>query len=303
MYRCVGRYTPRMPLFKLTDFLGKKAPMIDIVDVGAMWLQGEDREYARLLKAGVARVVGFEPVQAECDKLNKMGLRNAKFLPYFIGDGTERTFHLTNQSMTSSLYEPQVEILKRFSMLLEQTTVVETSKVQTKRLDEIPEVTGCHFLKIDVQGAELDCFRGGEKLVENALVIQAEANFVPFYRGQPLFSDIDVYLRSKGYFLHAMYGPVGRSFNPVVVNNNPYESIRQVLWADFVYIKDFLKFGELPSDDLLRIALLAHDVFGSYDLAALALQHLELRDNKGLWQAYMSRLLGTPNVPAPPPIT
>lgn len=289
-----------MPLFKLTDMLGKRAPMIDIVDVGAMWLKGEDREYSKLLKAGVANVVGFEPVQAECDKLNKMGMRNAKFLPYFIGDGTEQTFHLCKESMTSSLYEPQTEILKHFNTLAEITSVVEKSKVQTKRLDDIPEIKGCHFLKIDVQGAELDCFKGGEKLLQNALVVQAEANFVPFYRGQPLFSDVDAHLRSRGYFLHTLFGPLGRCFSPMVVNGNPNENIRQVLWADFVYIKDFLKFGELPTDDLLRIAILANDVFGSYDLAAFAIQHVDLREKNGLWQIYMSRLLGTPSPTVPP---
>ncbi len=289
-----------MPSFKLIDMLGKRTPMIDIVDIGAMWLPGEDREYTRLLKAGVARVIGFEPVQAECDKLNRMGMKNASFLPYFIGDGTERTFYLTRQSMTSSLYEPQTEILKRFNQLPDQMAVVETSTVQTKRLDDIPEVKGCHFLKIDVQGAELDCFKGGESIVSQALVIQAEANFVPLYRGQPLFADVDQYLRGKGFFLHTMTGPMGRCFAPMVVNNDLSVGIRQALWADFVYVRDFMRFAELPSDDLIRIAVLSHELYNSLDLAALALQHVELREKNGLWQAYMSRLLGKPSAPAPP---
>ena len=67
--------------FSLIEMLGSKLPMIDVVDVGAMWMGAESVGYMPLLKAGVARVVGFEPNQAECDRLNELKMPNNRYLP------------------------------------------------------------------------------------------------------------------------------------------------------------------------------------------------------------------------------
>ena len=73
--------------FSLAQSLGKTCPTIDVIDVGAMALDAEP-EYAPILAKAPCRVVGFEPVQAECDKLNAAGHATRVFLPYFIGDMT-----------------------------------------------------------------------------------------------------------------------------------------------------------------------------------------------------------------------
>src|SRR5436853_561180 len=126
--------------------LGRACPRIDIVDVGAMWLNTEELSYRRLLK-GDAHVVGFEPAQAECDKLNAMRMKNHRYLPYFIGDGAERTFHQCNRVQTCSLYEPNTPLVSRFSDLEDIMIPAGTSRVQTRRLDDVPEVTSVDFLK------------------------------------------------------------------------------------------------------------------------------------------------------------
>jgi len=296
----VGVDGPPMNHFTLPDMLGRSAPDLDIVDVGAMWLGADDCPYLSMLKSGKARLVGFEPVQSECDKLNRLALKGARFLPYFIGDGTERTFHLCSSSMTSSLFEPNTALLKRFNGLEYLHQVVKTERVQTKRLDDISEITSCHFLKLDVQGAELDVFRGAEKLLAGTLVIQAEVNFVSMYKGQPLFGEVDCYLRSKGFVPHALLGPQGRTFFPLVVNNDTGAKIHQAMWADMIYVRDFMRFDELSADDLLRLAIIVHEVCHSYDLAAHAIQHAHYKGKTGLWQAYMTRLLGKVTGEVPP---
>ena len=94
-------------MFSIIEMLGRNCPMIDVVDVGAMAVPGSGGPtYRGLMREHVARVVGFEPVEAECAKLNRLGFKGHRYLPYFIGDGSERTFHLTNDTMTSSLYKP-----------------------------------------------------------------------------------------------------------------------------------------------------------------------------------------------------
>lgn len=287
-------------MFSLIQMLGRSAPIIDVVDVGAMWLGAAEVAYRGLLKPGLCRVVGFEPVQAECDKLNAMNMAGQRYLPYFIGDGSERTFVLTNASMTASLYEPNTRLIRRFNQLESVMQPVQRSPVKTTRLDDVGEITACDFLKIDVQGADLDVLKGAERLLEGVLFVHCEANFLPLYEGCPLFADLDAHLRSKGFFFHTFGSIQGRAFKPLVPDGDVNRPVRQMLWADAVWVRSFLDFSSLSPEALLKLAVIAHEAYGSVDLAGLALQHREAKQPEGLWSAYMGRLLGGQAPKAPP---
>src|SRR5262249_1968558 len=153
--------------------------------------------------------------QSECDKLSALKLRNQTFLPYFIGDGSERTFYLCAHSMTSSLYEPNMPLLSKFNQVDDLTRPVSQTRVQTKRLDDIPEIKNIDFLKVDVQGADLDVLRGAERHLKTCVAVFTEVEFIPMYKDQPLFADIDTYMRSQGFLLHSLAGPAGRALKPI----------------------------------------------------------------------------------------
>jgi FkbM family methyltransferase len=55
------------------------------------------------------------------------------------------------------------------------------------------------LLWIDVQGAELMLFRGAEETLRNVRVIHVELSFRPLYHGQPLYWEVDRYLRARGF--------------------------------------------------------------------------------------------------------
>lgn len=285
--------------FSLIDMLGRACPRIDIVDVGAMWLDHEALPYHNLLKADT-HVVGFEPDRAECDKLNLMKRRNQRFLPYFIGDGAVRTFHACNRTETGSLYEPDLPLVSRFHDLAEIMTLAGTSPVQTRRLDDLPDVAGMDYLKVDVQGAELDVLKGAVSRLKTCLVVHAEVEFVPIYKDQPLFADVDAFLRSHGFLVHSL-GPMmySRTFKPFIPGG-PAPISPQLLWTDAVFVKSFMRFAELSPDQLLKLAVILHDQYNACDLAALALQHHEAKTGKGLWKIYTTRLNRGVTPTAPP---
>ncbi|MEY3110197.1 MAG: 2-O-methyltransferase NoeI [Verrucomicrobiota bacterium] len=261
---------------------------IQVIDVGAMDLGGEI--YDPLVKAGIASVLGFECVQAECDKLNAMARESRAYLPYAIGDGTVRAFHECNFPMTSSLLEPNSGLLDRFQNLENLTQVVKKHTFATKRLDDIAEITGVDFLKLDVQGAELDVMNGGDRVLAEALVVHTEVEFVEMYKGQPLFAEVDQRLRRSGFVFHKFAGVAGRTFKPMVVNNDVNHCLSQMLWADAVYVKDFMALDRLPAEKLLRLAAILHMVYGSFDLAMQALLAYDRQYSSALAPAYLHRL-------------
>jgi FkbM family methyltransferase len=244
------------------------------------------------LKQGKGSVIGFEPVQAECDKLNAMKRERHTFLPYFIGDGSDGTFHLNSAAMTSSLFETNHELVDLFNNLGELMQTKQRSSEKTTRLDDLPECRDADYLKIDVQGAELAVLRGGAEVLKHAVVVEAEAEFVPLYKGQPLFGDVDAFLRSQGFLLHSLRGVQGRTYKPLVLQNDVNRMLNQALWTDGVWVKDFTKLRSLTTEQILKLAVIVNDVYGSLDLAAFALQYHDERTGGGLWEGVMKQVLG-----------
>jgi protein O-GlcNAc transferase len=269
-------------------------PRLKIVDIGAM-SRGEDSDpYAPLLRALNCEVVGFEPLEDECEKLNRAAGENRSYLPLVIGDGSEQTFYECSAPMTSSLFEPDTALLDMFQNLEELVRVVATRRVQTRRLDDIPQARGVDFLKVDVQGAELMVFQGAQETLRDVLVIQTEAEFVPLYKGQPLFADVDAFLRSQGFVLHKLPFLAGRTFKPLMLVENPYAAISQILWCDAVYVRDFMAFHRLAPGRLLKLAAILHENYASHDLAAVALQAYDRQTGGDLQQRYLQRMVKSP---------
>lgn len=277
--------------FSLLELI-EGVPTINILDVGAMSLGAGTEPYAPLVRANKARIVGFEPDAAECEKLNHQFGDTHRFHPHFIGDGGPATFYETNAAMTGSLFRPNKDLVEKFQNLHEVMTLKAEHAVETRRLDDIPEIGDVDFLKIDVQGSELAVFEGGETLLANVTLIQTEVEFLALYEGQPLFAEVDQFLRARGFQFHTFLGFGSRCFKPVIVNDDVNVGIRQYLWADAVYVRDFLGFGALAGDKLLKLAVLVHDIFKSVDLCLYILNELDGRQGGALAQAYMRKLAG-----------
>ena len=264
---------------------------IDIVDIGARFI-GDER-YAPIRDHGAARIVGFEPDDEQLEIL-KEKYPDQIFLPYFVADGGERDFYICHYGGCSSLYEPDPEIIDNFTGISTSQgsnfEVVETAKVATKRLDDITEISGCDYLKIDVQGAELDVLKGAKERLKECLVVELEVEFVPIYKNQPLFAEIDLFLRQAGFYLHRLMDVSGRAYRPFLASGNISKPVSQLLWADAVFIRRFTDFGDLAPEQHLKMAALTHELYGSVDLSARALAHYDARANTPLQDLYLKEI-------------
>lgn len=264
--------------------------LINIVDIGALSLGPGTDPYDTLLKATSTRVTGFEPVQEECEKLNRMHGNNRRYLPYVIGNGGPGVFHLCNDPVTSSLYPPYTELLDKFQNIENLTQVVKEIPVQTRRLDDIAEIGDVDFLKVDVQGAEVDVFSGASRTLRNVVAIHTEVQFVPLYRGVPLFSEVDIALRKHGFLLHRFASIGGRCFKPMFRNNDINTPGSQLLWGDAVYLPNFMDLNGYTPEKLLKLAVILHTVYQSVDTCAFVLREHQNRTGSGLADRYILHL-------------
>jgi FkbM family methyltransferase len=275
------------------DFL-PTLPTIKVVDVGALWLGDGVAPYSALLAGGLATVVGFEPILEECENLNRRFGPPHRFLPYAIGDGTRRRLHVCNQSMTSSLYQPTPPLLAAFDDLEEIVRVVREVAVDTRRLDDIPEAGDGDYLKLDVQGAELDVIRGAPRLLARALVVHTEVEFVPLYRDQPLFADVDIALRGAGYGLFALEEIQTRAYRPFRSASPPPGRFRPALWTDAVYVRHLFDLDRLDTESLARLFVILDVAYGTLDLGARVLERLDARTGRAAADRYREQALATP---------
>ena len=127
------------------------------------------------------------------------------------------------------------------------------------------------YLKIDIQGGELMVFENATRKLSDCLVVHTEAMFVPMYLDQPLYSDQAALLRRFGLVTHKFFELVGHVLKPFLAQGDGHAPLSQIFWADVVFVKDFTRFDELQPGQLLKLAAILHDVYGSIDVAHLAL--------------------------------
>ena len=281
----------------MTLLFERDRPVIGVLDIGAVQVGKSPQAYEALVSAGLARVVGFEPDEVGCQHLNEKYGPPHRFFPHFIGDGTAATFYETNWGPTGSLFKPNAALLDKFQLLHEVMTLQKEHPVQTRRLDDIDELGDIDFVKIDVQGGELAAFRGGPRVLRDAVLVQTEVEFVPLYEGQPLFADLDTFLRGSGYQFHTFTATGTRCFKPLVVNGDATTGLKQLLWSDAIYVKDWLNFGALPVAKLKKLAVLLHEVVKSPDLCHFTLDAVDAREGTTYAARYLQAITGA--APAP----
>jgi FkbM family methyltransferase len=267
-------------------------PLMPAVDIGAMLLEGDVDPLMRLNKLGRLNVIGFEPQPAECEKLNALVLPGRRYLPYAVANGRRRSFYVTNTGMTSSLLRPNLKFAQLFNNLAELMQVVATPLVDTVRLDDVVEIRaqGCDLLKLDTQGSEAEILAHASETLKRCLIIQTEVEFVPLYEDQPLFADVDQLLRGHGFMFHRFLGMSGRTYKPLMLNDDPNAALSQMMWSDAVYVPDLARLDRLEPAALVKLAALLHEIYRSYDLCHAVLAAHDRRQGTSYAQRYFERL-------------
>lgn len=251
----------------------RKLPL-GFVDIGA---RGGVHDVAEPL-AGVTAVLGFEADVAECDRLTaKVSARSPWFKiciePTAIaGKSGNAPFNVLAREVNSSLLTPSAAMAGRYSIAgfdLKKTVVLPTST-----LDDI--LFGPHgneeslgeFMKLDAQGAELDILRGSmQTLMKRSVALIVEVEFCALYEEQPLFSEVELFLRAQGFTFFgfkSMSHRAGQMRNLLSRRGPAWQE--RLFHADAIFFKDPLSGANLTQRGghaLFSSALL----LGYYDFA------------------------------------
>lgn len=237
--------------------LEKEHPLV-IVDVGASG--GVDKGWETL--PANARILAFEPDEAECRRLTEAvsasGERRVEYIPQALGDlSGRRPFYLTASPYCASTFRPLEELASRFDglsgMLIEQ--VIEVDLTTLDEWCDARDITTVDYIKLDTQGSELDIIRGGRDVLSSSLVIETEVEFNPLYLDQPLFGQIDAYLRAVGFTFWGFENmhfcsPRGSDLGPIRLAHRgsgiAFPARRpggQLMWAQAFFVRDELLTG------------------------------------------------------------
>ncbi len=178
-----------------------------------------------------SQVHAFEPI-AESRQVCENNLRNqsatvhAQALSATTGNVT---MHINAEKMACSALPAGAEA-DRFSsaMKLEACRVV-----PSVRLDDWAACHGIEridILKLDLQGYELEALRGAEKLLAKGIAcIYLEVNFTAAYEGAPTLTDLDLFLRQRGYRIHNFY------------NQHSWTRDGQLSGGDVLFVRNAIK--------------------------------------------------------------
>ena len=255
----------------------KPTRLTEIVHIGANPVDGEPPYRPMLAAKNLCRVTGFEPQKDALDALLKKKGQNERYLAYAIGNGTQQTLNICQVSGMTSLLRPDKNMLQTFGIFAEFGKVKEQLAITTRTLDSIEEIEHLDYLKIDIQGGEMDVFKYGRKKLAHTVAIQTEISFMPLYENQPTFAEIDAELRIQGFVPHCFAAIKNWIISPMVVNNNPTHPLNQLLEADMVYVRDFTKPDSMTDEQLKHLALVSHVCYKSFDLTMRCVQLLEQR--------------------------
>jgi len=172
---------------------------IDLVlDVGA-----STGNYGWTIRSGgyEGRICSFEPLRAAFARLEKLAAQDPDWSCLRLALGAqpgEAEINIAANSDSSSL----LEMGERHARSDPRSVYVGREGIELSTVDEIwDRVVGdgeAVFLKLDVQGFELEALRGAVRSLPQIAGVQAELSLVPLYERAPNWTEVIAYLQERG---------------------------------------------------------------------------------------------------------
>src|SRR5207244_7936744 len=148
-------------------------------------------------------VIGFEPDEREFTKL-KNSERHRWFQVALYGSEGVFDLNVTRYQTGTSLLEPNLELIQKLNMPLSDFDILRKVPLRGRTLDALCREYSLvpHVIKLDTQGTQIDILRADERRRRRAIfAVEAEVEFLPFFKNQGLFTSLHNYLTDFGFQL------------------------------------------------------------------------------------------------------
>ncbi|GJD64276.1 hypothetical protein MPEAHAMD_4457 [Methylobacterium frigidaeris] len=174
-----------------------KLPPLRLLDVGALF--GLQPRWEMLRKLGIVTPILCEPDRVEAARLRKAYL-GATVLECALGaEEGSATLHVARDPGKSSLLRPNLESIGRFEEIA-AWQIIKEFQVPVRPLDDVLDrLEKPDFIKIDVQGYELEVLKGAARTLHHVAALEIETSVVPLYHNQPTHSEVTAWLIDRGF--------------------------------------------------------------------------------------------------------
>ena len=259
-------------------FLQPENYRIALVDVGASggierpWSDYKDNIF----------LIGFEP---EGEAIRKLLVDHIKtksiVIPSAVGECSGKCeFYITKKKGHSSILKPNFPLMDRYPYWSSRSEIMRVEHIQIEPIDKLLakwNIDDVDFIKLDTQGSELAILHGGTSMLRGAFGVEVEVEFVELYKDQPLFANVDIFMRQQGFELidirrhHELRG----KWHDAFPNCNG-----QLICGDALYMKSYDEYigqwiGQRDSGDLKSRVIKAVCICIIYGMLDIAVEFVD----------------------------
>ena len=188
-----------------------------VIHIGAHYGQ----EYIEYVKHNIENIIFFEPLKNNYNVLlNNIKLNdNVKAFNLALGNiegNVEMYVESANKGMSSSILKPHVHLTQYPNIIFNNKEIVEINKLNNISYDR----NKYNFINIDVQGYELEVFKGAISSLKNIDYIMTEINNVYLYENGALEDELDSFLLNFGFRRVETYWAGGTLGDALYIKNN-----------------------------------------------------------------------------------
>lgn len=221
---------------KFTEIV-KSDPII-LADVGS---RGEIEEPWASLSENAIRVIGFEPDESECNRLNRLHSSNRTYLPVALWSFEGKVdVRVANVPSCSSVYPPNFELIKKYDEKYWKPRITERLvMVNCTTLDKVlaGRKLDCDFLKIDTQGAEYEILQGAVASLKSKIFgVLVETWTSEVHWGQHLTGDILSIMSGIGFSLFDVN--IAAAWRRQTATTLKLFGKRQIIGLDLLFFKE-----------------------------------------------------------------
>jgi FkbM family methyltransferase len=156
------------------------------------------QEYTTYKNIGVQNIIFFEPIKSTFEKLKENIKDSAILINTALGNKIGQVEMFTeqiNDGQSSSILEPDYHLIQHPNITFEGKEMVDITTLDSF----IDYKNDYNFINIDVQGYELEVFKGGQEFLSSIDYIMTEVNRAELYKNCAKVEELDTYLGEYGF--------------------------------------------------------------------------------------------------------